>query len=258
MRPVNARILVRRPSPQLGAGELTHLDRVPIDARLALAQWQGYVEAFRTRGWAVTEIEPADEHPDGVFVEDTVVAFGELAVLTSPGADSRRGELATVAPALDALGLEVHRIQPPGTLDGGDVLKVGRTAYVGCSTRTDEAGIAQLRAIVAPAGWSVVTVPVTKVLHLKSAVTALPGGPIVGRTADLDDPAAFSEFLEVPEEHGTAVVDLGDGAVLMSAAAPRSAELFGTLGFEVVTAPITEFEKLEGCVTCLSVRLRPR
>jgi len=257
VRPVRARILVRRPSPQLAAGELTHLDRVRVDADLALAQWQGYVDAFRTRGWGVTEIEPADEHPDGVFVEDAVVAFGELAVLAFPGADSRRGELATVAPVIDGLGLEVHRIEPPGTLDGGDVLKVGRTAYVGRSTRTDDAGIAQLRAIVAPAGWTVVTVPVTRVLHLKSAVTALPGGPIVGRSANVDDPAAFGEFLEVPEEHGTAVVDLGGGAVLMSSGAPRTAELFGARGLEVVTVPITEFEKLEGCVTCLSVRLRP-
>jgi len=255
---VRARILVRRPSPQLAAGELTHLDRVPLDADLALAQWHSYVDAFRARGWAVTEIAPADEHPDGVFVEDAVVAFGELAVLTSPGARSRRGELATVAAALDGLGLAVHRIEPPGTLDGGDVLKVGRTAYVGRSTRTNEAGIAQLRAIVDPAGWTVVTVPVTKVLHLKSAVTALPGGPIVGRAAEVDDPSVFGKLLEVPEEHGTAVVDLGAGAVLMSADAPRTAELFGARGFEVVAVPISEFEKLEGCVTCLSVRLRPR
>jgi dimethylargininase len=240
----------------LAAGELTHLDRVPVDAVLALAQWHGYLDAFRSRGWDVTEIEPADEHPDGVFVEDTVVIFGDVALVASPGADSRRGELATVTPVLDEMALAIHRIELPGTLDGGDVLKVGRTAYIGRSARTNDAGVQQLRAIVAQAGWSVVVVPVTKVLHLKSAVTALPDGSFIGRSENLDDACVFPNFVEVPEEHGAAVLDLGDGAVLISADAPRTAALFRIRGFDVVAVSITEFEKLEGCVTCLSVRIR--
>src|SRR4051794_16003245 len=105
---MSPRILVRRPSPNLAAGELTHLGRAPVDADLALSQWQEYVAAFRSRGWGVIEMEPADDHPDGVFVEDVLVAFGDLAVLTSPGARSRRGELATVAPALEHMALAVH------------------------------------------------------------------------------------------------------------------------------------------------------
>jgi dimethylargininase len=253
---VTRRVLARRPSTALAAGELTHLDRVPVDADRALAQWLGYLDAFRSHGWEVTEIEPADEHPDGVFIEDTVVIFGDLAVMTSPGADSRRGELATVMSVVDEMALAVHRIELPGTLDGGDVLKVGRTAYVGRSARTNDAGIDQLRAIVTAAGWTVVTVPVTKVLHLKSAVTALPDGTIIGRSDNLDDPLVFPDFLDVPEEHGTAVVDLGDGALLMSADAPQTAELLRARGFDVDVVAITEFEKLEGCVTCLSVRIR--
>lgn len=254
---MSPRILARRPSPRLATGELTHLDRVAVDADLALDQWQGYVDTFRARGWEVVEVDPADEHPDGVFVEDAVVVFGEVAVLTSPGAASRRGEVATVAAALDSLPVDVRRIERPGTLDGGDVLKVGRTVYVGRTARTNEAGIDQLRAIVEPAGWTVVAVPVTKVLHLKSAVTALPDGTIIGRTENVDDLSVFPAFLEVPEEHGTAVVDLGDGALLMSSDAPRTADLLRARGHEVLAVPITEFEKLEGCVTCLSVRLRP-
>jgi dimethylargininase len=235
---------------------LTHLDRVAVDADLALSQWRGYVDAFRAHGWDVVEVEPADEHPDGVFVEDAVVVFGDTAVVTSPGAESRRGEVASVAGALESVPLDVRRIAPPGTLDGGDVLKVGRTVYVGRSSRTNEEGVAQLRAIVEPAGWTVVAVPVTKVLHLKSGVTALPDGTVVGQVQNVDEPDAFPEFLEVPEEHGTAVVDLGDGAVLMSADAPRTADLFRARGYDVVAVPISEFEKLEGCVTCLSVRIR--
>ncbi len=251
------RILVRRPSPRLADGELTHLARVPVDPALALRQWEGYVAAFRSRGWAVTEVEPADEHPDGVFVEDTAVVFpdsdgADLAVLTRPGVATRQGEVASTARALTGSGLDVARIVDPGTLDGGDVLKVGRTAYVGRGGRTNDAGIAQLAALVRPRGWEVVPVPVPAALHLKSAVTALPDGTVVGR-APLDP---FDGFLVVPEDHGTAVVDLGGGAVVMSADAPRTAALYRSRGLDVLSVPITEFEKLEGCVTCLSVRLR--
>jgi len=254
-------LLVRRPSPRLAAGELTHLDRVPVDAELALEQWRAYVDVFRRTGWTVTEVEPADAHPDGVFVEDAVVVFGDLAVLTSPGAASRVGELESTARALGELAAIVRfdtaRIEPPGHLEGGDVLKVGRTAYVGRTTRTDEQGIAQLRALVEPRGWTVVAVPVTRVLHLKSGVTALPDGTVIGWAPDVDDPSVFPDFLAVPEEHGTAVVDLGDGAVVMSADAPETAALLRGRGLTVHEVGISEFEKLEGCVTCLSVRVRP-
>jgi dimethylargininase len=254
-------ILVRPPSPRLAEGELTHLDRVAVDPALAHEQWQGYVDAFRTRGWDVVEVEAAPEHADGVFVEDTVVVVDRLAVLTSPGAESRRGELSTTEAALerlraDGVDLEVVRISGDGHLDGGDVLKVGDVVYVGRSARTDDEGIAQLAGFVEPYGRRVVPVPVTKVLHLKSGVTALPDGTVVGYEPLVDDPKVFERFLAVPEEHGTAVVDLGGGSVIMSADAPRTAELYRSRGLDVVTVPISEFEALEGCVTCLSVRLR--
>lgn len=262
---MSGHLLVRRPSPELADGELTHLERSPVDPALALQQWRGYVDAFVTYGWTVQEVAPADDHSDGVFVEDTVVVFDDLAVLTSPGAPSRRGEVASTEAALAALPethrLDVARIVEPGHLDGGDVLKVDETVYVGLTGRTDEAGVAQLSALLEPRGWRVVAVPVTKVLHLKSGVTALPDGTVVGFPPLVDDPGAYPAFLPVPEEHGTAVVDLGttpDGrrAVLMSADAPQTAALYAARGLEVVTVPITEFEKLEGCVTCLSVRIR--
>lgn len=262
---MNGHLLVRRPSPALAEGELTHIERTPVDPDLALRQWQGYVEAFATRGWTVHQVQPADEHPDGVFVEDTVVMFDDLAVLTSPGAASRRGEVTTTEAAVRSLvpelGLQVARIAEPGHLDGGDVLKIGRTVYVGLTTRTDADGIAQLTALLEPRGWQVVAVPITKVLHLKSGVTALPDGTVVGYPPLVDAAQSYPEFQPVPEEHGTAVVDLGlspsgTHAILMSADAPRTAEMYAARGLEVVTVPITEFEKLEGCVTCLSVRIR--
>jgi dimethylargininase len=258
--PVPRRILVRRPSPRLADGELSYLQRVPIDTDRALEEWEGYVEAFRSRGWAITEIEPADEHPDGVFVEDTVVIFDDLAVLASPGADSRRGEMVSTARAAAALVADgtlagVAELAA-GRLDGGDVLKVGRTAYVGLGRRTDRAGLDSLRSLVEPRGWAVVPVSVSSVLHLKSAVTALPDGTVVGFLPLADALATYPRFLPVPEQHGSAVVDLGEDVILMSEDAPATADLFRSRGLEVVTVPVGEFEKLEGCVTCLSVRIR--
>jgi dimethylargininase len=250
------RLLVRHPSPRLASGELTHLQRVAVDAELAREQWRSYVDVYHRRGWEVIEAPAADEHADGVFVEDAVVVFDDLAVLTRPGAASRRGEVQSIRPVIQELGLEIASIEAPGTLEGGDVLKVGRTAYVGASSRTDASGIAQLRSLIEPRGWSVRTVPVTKVLHLKSAVTALPDGTIIGYEPLVDDPSLFDAFLAVPEEHGTAVVVLDPATVLMSADAPATAALLAGRGLSVQTAPVTEFEKLEGCVTCLSVRVR--
>lgn len=250
------RLLVRRPSPLLAKGELTHLERTPVDAALALEQWRGYVDAFRARGWQIVEVEPADDHPDGVFIEDAVVVFDDLAVLTSPGAASRRGEVDSAARAIATTGLEVTRLDEPAHLDGGDVLKIGRTAYVGLGSRTDAAGIDALRALIGARGWEVVAVPVTKVLHLKSGVTALPDGTVLGYEPLVDDSTVYPQFLGVPEPEGVAVVVLDASTVLMSASAPRTADLLRARGLEVLTTPVTEFEKLEGCVTCLSVRLR--
>lgn len=250
------RLLVRRPSPSLAEGELTHLDRVPVDPALALAQWQAYVQVFRSRGWEIVEIAPADEQPDGVFVEDAVVVFEDLAVLCRAGAASRRGEAETVRAGVSASGIEIAEIVAPGTLDGGDVLKIGRTVYVGASSRTNAAGIAQLRDLLEPRGWRVREVPVSRVLHLKSGVTALPDGTVVGYAPLVDDPSVFPAFIGVPEEHGTAVVVLDDRTVVMSSDAPETAAAHRARGLSVVTVDVSEFEKLEGCVTCLSVRVR--
>ncbi|WP_213815954.1 dimethylargininase [Glaciihabitans sp. dw_435] len=247
---------VRSPASTLADGELTHLDRVPVDVELADAQWEKYVSVLEGEGFRIIEVEAADSHPDSVFIEDTVVILGRTAVITSPGAESRRGEPAAVETDVARHGLAVARISLPGTLDGGDVLKVGTTVYVGRGGRTNAEGIRQFRAIAGPLGFTVVAVPVSRVLHLKSAVTALPDGTVIGHAPLVEHPALFERFLAVPEESGAAVVVLSDDAVLMSASAPLTAVLFEDLGYRVVTVDISEFEKLEGCVTCLSVRVR--
>ena len=147
-------------------------------------------------------------------------------------------------------------IEPPGTLDGGDVLKHGGTVWVGLGGRTNQAGLNQLRAHLEPLGATVIGVPVTKVLHLKSAVTALPDGTVIGYDPLVDDPTTFPSYLSVPEEPGAHVVLLDGSTVLMSTSAPRTQELFESRGLRVVAVDMSEYEKLEGCVTCLSIRLR--
>jgi dimethylargininase len=234
-------------------GIVTYGDRAPVDAGLAAKQHAAYVAAVAEAGWDIREVSPADDLPDSAFIEDTVVVCGDLAVMTRPGAVERRAELAGAEEVVRALGLDIARIEEPGTLDGGDVLRVGPTLYVGRGGRTNADGIRQLRRLVAPRGFSVVPVPLRRVLHLKSAVTALPDDTVIAADPSLLDTAPFPTLRVVPEEAGSHVILLGGGTVLMAASAPESAALFEDWGFDVVLVEISEFEKMEGCVTCLSV-----
>jgi dimethylargininase len=255
--PIDRRtILVRPPSPHLASGEVTHINRRPVDIELAFDQWTAYVEAFRNHGWEVIELDPLDQYPDAVFVEDALVMYGDQAIITRSGAESRRGETDGLRERLFDLGYQVRRIRAPATLDGGDVMKIGETLYVGRSGRTNDAGIEQFRRFFEHFGAKVIPVPTTKVLHLKSAVTALPDGTVIGYVPAVDDIDVFANFVGVPDEAGAHVVDLGDERLLMAARTDATRFLFEQFGYDVVVVDISEFEKLEGCVTCLSVRLR--
>ncbi len=248
--------LVRAPAATLEDGLVTHIKRKKVDVDLANDQWDTYVAALSACGWNVVEVAPRDELADSVFVEDTVVMLDGTAVITNPGAVERKAEVFGTEETVRGLGISVERILEPGTLDGGDVLKVGKTVYVGSGGRTNGEGIRQFRAIAEKLGFTVVAVPVTKVLHLKSAVTALPDGTIIGHPKLVDNASMFPRFLPVPEEEGVAVVVVDDTTLLMSASAPKTADLLRSLGYRVIAVEISEFEKLEGCVTCLSVRVR--
>ena len=245
---------IRQPATTLADGEITHIVRTELDATLADTQWDEYVEALVKAGFETVELPVADEYPDSVFIEDAVVVLGGTAIITRPGADSRRGETDAIAPAVRKAGLVVRQIVEPGTLDGGDVLVVDATIYVGRGGRTNAEGIRQFRSFATALGYTVVAVPVTKVLHLKSAVTALPDGTVVGFPAHVDDPRVFDRFLAMPEP-GAAVVVLSHDTVLMATSVPESIALVEDLGYTVVAVDVSEFEKLEGCVTCLSVRV---
>jgi dimethylargininase len=244
--------LVRRPSPRLAEGIVTHITRTPVDVELAQRQHEAYVDVLAGHGWRIHQVPPADDCPDSAFVEDTVVVCGDLAVVTRPGAAEREPETEAVAQTVRALGLTVATIEPPGTLDGGDVLQVRSTVYVGQGGRTNAEGIAQLAAHVEPRGRTVVAVPLEKVLHLKSAVTALPDGTVL-TWGDLVDTAPFPRRMAVPEESGAHVVPIGGADLLMAASAPATAAKLADLGYRPVVVDISEFERLEGCVTCLNV-----
>jgi dimethylargininase len=247
--------LVRRPAETLADGIVTFIERLPVDLDLAKRQWDGYVAALHRNGWPTVVIDGDDTMPDCVFVEDTVVMFGDLAVITNPRQPTRNPEIVEVRRIIDQLGLEATAITE-GTLDGGDVLKVGAHVYVGLSGTTDAAAIAQLARILEPRGYTVTAVPLTRALHVKSAVTALPDGTIIGYEPVVDDPGVFASFLAVPEEQGAHVVILDDDLLLMSSAAPATAALLTDRGYRLEPVDVSEYEKLEGCVTCLSVRVR--
>ena len=253
---MSATALIRRPSSHLDEGIVSHIEREPVDVVRAVEQWEGYVAALQTSGWHTVEVPPADDCPDSVFVEDTMVVFGGTVVISRPGTPTRQPETIAAEQTVSTFGYDVRRITAPGTLDGGDVLKVGDVMYVARGGRTNGEGIRQLRVVFSPLGIRVIAVPLTKVLHLKTAVTALPDGTIIGWPPALDDPGFFPHFMPMPEESGAHVVLLGGDSVLMADNAPRSADLLSDLGYTPVRVDISEFEKLEGCVTCLSVRLR--
>lgn len=248
--------LIREPSARLDEGIRTMIEREPLDLELAGKQWRAYVDALETNGWRTILVPPAPECPDGVFIEDTMVVYRNVALMARPGAPVRRAEVRGAASVAQHLGYALKTVTAPATLDGGDVLKVGDTIFVGRGGRTNGMGVRAVRTTFEPLGATVVAVPVQRVLHLKSAVTALPDGTVIGYPDLVDHASMFPRFLAMPEPSGSHVVDLGDHHLLVAADCPKSVDLFADFGYQPVVVDISEFEKLEGCVTCLSVRLR--
>jgi dimethylargininase len=246
--------LTREVSPNINACELTHLDREPIDLELARQQHGLYLEALRTCGCQVLPLTPEPDSPDSVFVEDTAVVIDEVAVITRPGASSRRPETVSMAKKLEEFK-PLARIEAPGILDGGDVLRIGNRFFVGLSSRSNQAGLEQLRAILEPHGYVVDGATVTGCLHLKSAVTA------IGEEAVLANPAwvdvrqfGVSTVIEVdPTEEQGANALLVNSRLIYPAEFPRTRRRLEEAGFEVIPVPASELAKAEGAVTCCSV-----
>jgi dimethylargininase len=194
------------------------------------------------------------DQPDGTFIEDTAIVLDEIAVLGSMGAASRRNEPAAMEPILREQR-EVVRIDPPATLEGGDVLRIGRTLLVGCSQRTSAAGITQFAAIVERFGYRVIPIPIRECLHLKTACTALPDGRLLINPAWIHRaPLAEFDLIETPaEEPWAANLCLVGSTVIMAVAHIRTANMIDQMGFNVRPVELSEFAKAEGGVTCLSL-----
>ncbi len=234
--------------------ELTHLPRVPIDLRLAEAQHREYERALASLGCEVISLPADPDLADSVFVEDVVVVLDEIAVVTRPGAESRRGETAAVAEAL-VPHRRVTSISAPGTLDGGDVLRIGRRIFVGLSGRSNEAGIEQLRAVAWPYGYTVTGVPVRGCLHLKSAITQIGPDAVLVNPAWVDAGVfgAVSAIEVDPAESYAANGVLVGATVIYPASFPRTRARLEAAGIALRVVDVSELQKAEGAVTCCSV-----
>ena len=239
--------------------ELTHLRRTVIDVAMARSQHTAYEQTLQGLGWRVESLPEEPALADSVFVEDTAVVLDEVAVITRPGAASRRPETPSIAAVLGKYRELVH-IESPGTLDGGDVLRVGRSLYVGTSSRSNGSGIGQLGALLRPFGYRVLPVAVQGCLHLKSAVTQVAADTLLinSRHAAREQFPGM-RFIEVDEAEPLGANSLMLGTdVIHSASHPRTAEVMRRHGIRVHAVEVSEMEKAEGAVTCCSLLLSPQ
>jgi dimethylargininase len=227
----------------------------PIDVRRAGAQHAGYVDLLRSFGVAVETLEPDEAYPDGCFVEDCAVVARGVALVTRPGAPSRQGETAAVQAALARRGLRLETTTAPATIDGGDCMAIGDRIFVGRSARTNEAGVARLRATFEPLGLRVVPVPLGAVLHLKCVVTPLGDDRVLLAEGSLpvETFRGFEVFLVPPAETYAANCLAVNGHAIVAAGFPRAADAVARAGLTVHVLETTEFRKADGSLTCLSV-----
>ncbi|HTD59008.1 MAG TPA: arginine deiminase family protein [Gemmatimonadaceae bacterium] len=248
--------ITRAPAASMERCELTFLQRETIDIERARAQHAAYRAVLVTAGADVIVLPALDDLPDSVFVEDTAIVLDSVAIMSMMGAESRRRETAAMAPVLRRYRT-VQALGEPATLDGGDVMRVGTTLYVGQTARTNRAAVEQLSKILGPAGYRVIGVPLTECLHLKSACTAI-GPHAVLINPDWVPTALFDGLrvvtMDPDEPFGANAVIVGP-ALVVPASAPRTRERLVGAGFTPIAVDISEFEKAEAAATCLSIIL---
>lgn len=263
--------LVRPPTAALAGCALTYVDRRPIDGAKAAEQHREYVRALKEAGARVVALPEEPELPDAPFVEDTLVVVGGVPLLARPADAPRRRELPSVARGLERLAEELGidswslaRVEPPGTLEGGDVLVVGARVFVGVSGRTNREGVRRLAAFVDGLGaYRVTEVPVTGCLHLKTAVTRVAERTLLAHPEWIDvgaieRAAPELEILPVdPREPFAANTLRVGGTLLASASHPRTLELLARRGLDPRPVDVSELEKAEAGLTCLSVLVEP-
>jgi dimethylargininase len=252
------KVFTRSVGPKLSKCALTHLDRAPIDVAAASLQHDAYEQALRNVGFEVIRLPDLPEHADGVFVEDTALLIDSDAIITRPGAPSRASEIESTALGLQP-HFDLHRIEI-GHVDGGDVLRIGSTLYVGLSSRTNYEGFAALKRLAGRLGFETVAARLRNCLHLKSATT-LAGHDANGRLVLVYDRSSLDweqfagvDVIAVDENERTAANVLRVGEqLIMPAGNPRTAELLRARGFQVVEVDVSELQKAEAGVTCMSL-----
>ncbi len=248
--------LVRRPGPNFAEGLTTAALGRP-DHDLALQQHEAYCDALRRAGLEVIVLDADARYPDGCFVEDVAVITERTAVITRPGAPSRRGEAEAIIEVLSAFRQIAH-IEPPGTLEGGDVLQVGHTFFIGLSGRTNEHGARQLAEILEGEGYTVQLVPVQGVLHLKTGLTALDTAHFLGTDWFARQLKGFAVFpLPAEEAYAANCLPVND-CILLPRGYPTARAFAERQGKKVIEVPMSEFRKMDGGLTCLSLRWRDR
>jgi dimethylargininase len=246
--------ITRAVSPSINQCELSYIDRIEIDLAKAREQHRAYEDALRAMGLEVISLPPEADLPDSVFVEDPAIVLDEIAVIALPGAPSRRRETESIASALKPFR-KLEFIASPATLEGGDVMRAGKTLYVGASGRSNAEGAEQLAGILRPFGYAVKRVEVRGCLHLKSACTYLGGGIVLGNRERVDI-EAFDRlrFLDVASrEPDAANVLTHNGAALLPDCFPATAEIVSSAGLKLIQLDISELRKAEAGVTCSSL-----
>jgi dimethylargininase len=246
--------ITREVSPGIGNCELTHVPRQAINIAAARAQHLGYENVLKDMGCEIRRLSAEPDLPDSVFVEDTAIVLKEIAVITRPGAASRREETRSVAEVLKEYRGIFHIVRP-GTLDGGDVLQIGKTLYAGISGRTNQAGIKQLKEFVSPYGYRVESVSVEGCLHLKSAVTLVGEGKLLINRSWLDTRQfGAMEHIDVdPAEPYAANALLVGGELVYPMNFPKTLRRLENGGISVRAVDVLELQKAEGAVTCCSL-----
>lgn len=246
--------ITREISPRFDECEITHIERSPIDLHTARNQHREYVNALKRLGCDVVELPPEADLPDSVFVEDTAFILPEVAVITRPGADSRKPETESIVRALTSY-IDLVYVREPATADGGDVLVLGKKIYIGLSTRSNQAAIDQLNETLGRYGYSVVGVPLTDCLHLKSAVSRVDDHTLLINSRWVD-PACFDgyDLIEVdPSEPSAANCLPVGGSIIFPTAFPKTRATLEGYGHRVVSVDVSELAKAEGAVTCCSL-----
>lgn len=250
--------ITREVSPRFEECEITHIERTPIDLNVARVQHRAYVNALRELGCDVIELPAEADLPDSVFVEDTAFILPEVAVITRPGADSRKPETESIIRALSPL-IKLVRVREPATVDGGDVLVLGKNIYVGLSTRSNQEAVRQLNDLLCKYGYTVRGIQLIDCLHLKSAVTRVDDRTLL-INKNWVDTGHFTDHdlieIDPSEPYAANCLPVGE-AIIYPTAFPKTHAMLEERGYKVVTVNVSELAKAEGAVTCCSLIIRP-